>query len=74
MTNCPCCSDLLLRQIHHHEIHWFCRTCWQEMPVMSEKNYSLVSQGVIETLSTKLQKLENRAAKAYAASEQIRLA
>lgn len=36
MTNCPCCSDHLLRCIREHELHYFCRTCWQEMPVLSE--------------------------------------
>ncbi|MBD2361575.1 hypothetical protein H6G36_10350 [Anabaena minutissima FACHB-250] len=33
MTNCPCCSSLLLRHIRNSQVHWFCRHCWQDMPV-----------------------------------------
>lgn len=32
MTTCPCCSSPLLRHIRHHNVYWFCRSCWQEMP------------------------------------------
>jgi ribosomal protein L37AE/L43A len=32
MTTCPCCSDSMLRHIRHHQVYWFCRSCWQEMP------------------------------------------
>ncbi|KAM3093743.1 hypothetical protein ACKFKG_18505 [Phormidesmis sp. 146-35] len=32
MSNCPCCSDQLLRQVHRGALSWFCRTCWSEMP------------------------------------------
>lgn len=32
MTQCLCCGNLLLRQVSHHRVYWFCRTCWQEMP------------------------------------------
>ncbi|KAF3884041.1 MULTISPECIES: hypothetical protein [Nostocales] len=35
MNYCPCCSHQLLRHIRNHEIYWFCRSCWQEMPVVS---------------------------------------
>ncbi|MGL5059497.1 MAG: hypothetical protein ACRC62_05905 [Microcoleus sp.] len=33
MTDCPCCSNQMLRHIRHHQVYWFCRSCWQEMPV-----------------------------------------
>lgn len=33
MATCPCCTQTLTRHIRHHQIYWFCRSCWQEMPV-----------------------------------------
>jgi|GEM_PF-4686989 len=39
MYYCPCCSDVLLKHIHHSHSFWFCRTCWQEMPILSWHNY-----------------------------------
>ena len=32
---CPCCSDKLIHHIGHHRDYWFCRACWQEMPVIN---------------------------------------
>ncbi|MBD2463464.1 hypothetical protein H6G89_20890 [Oscillatoria sp. FACHB-1407] len=26
----------MLRHVRHHEVYWFCRTCWQEMPLFEE--------------------------------------
>jgi len=38
MISCPCCSGLLLPHIRSDaQIHWFCRHCWQDMPVFSIK-------------------------------------
>jgi hypothetical protein len=37
IQNCPCCSDKLLRHIQGASIHWFCRSCWQKMPVPKSK-------------------------------------
>jgi hypothetical protein len=33
MTSCPCCANSMTRQIRQQQVYWFCRTCWQEMPV-----------------------------------------
>jgi ribosomal protein L37AE/L43A len=33
MATCPCCTQTMMRHIRHHHIYWFCRSCWQEMPV-----------------------------------------
>jgi hypothetical protein len=33
MTGCPCCSNQMLRHIRQNQVYWFCRQCWQEMPV-----------------------------------------
>lgn len=74
MTNCLCCSDRLLRHIRGHEIYWFYRTCWQEMPVMSEKKCSLPLEDVIDQLPTKLQKLEKRNVIAYVSNKQTKAA
>ncbi len=38
MSTCPCCSHQLLRHIHRHEVYWFCRNCWQEMPMLSSED------------------------------------
>jgi hypothetical protein len=35
MDICPCCDNQLLRRISHGEVHGFCRSCWQEMPLIS---------------------------------------
>jgi len=37
MNTCPCCSHPLLRHVHNHEVYWFCRNCWQEMPILSRE-------------------------------------
>ncbi|PSB24140.1 hypothetical protein C7B82_28250 [Stenomitos frigidus ULC18] len=34
MNACPCCSNSMLRHVRHHEVYWFCRSCWQEMPLI----------------------------------------
>jgi len=36
MPLCPCCSDSLLHHIRGAENYWFCRSCWQEMPVLTQ--------------------------------------
>ncbi len=43
MSHCPCCADQMLRHIRANETYWFCRHCWQEMPIMErkERNISL---------------------------------
>jgi hypothetical protein len=33
MTGCPCCSTQMLRHVRQNQVYWFCRQCWQEMPV-----------------------------------------
>lgn len=30
---CSCCSKTMLRHISKDRIYWFCRSCWQEMPI-----------------------------------------
>ena len=33
MTGCSCCSNQMLRLVRQSQVYWFCRQCWQEMPV-----------------------------------------
>lgn len=40
MNSCICCSHTLLKHIRGNQIHWFCRNCWQSMPVFLEENIS----------------------------------
>jgi hypothetical protein len=48
---CSCCSKLMLRHINRSRTYWFCRSCWQEMPLQTlaenkertpKKNYHLL--------------------------------
>ncbi|MEB3182180.1 MAG: hypothetical protein VKL59_24560 [Nostocaceae cyanobacterium] len=50
MNNCPCCDHPLLRHICGHEVYWFCRSCWQSMPVMKEDKNSLSQNKFWENL------------------------
>lgn len=34
-NSCPCCGGSLLRHVRHGEVYWFCKTCWQEVPLLS---------------------------------------
>ncbi|NJM22650.1 MAG: hypothetical protein HC907_30050 [Richelia sp. SM1_7_0] len=38
MNYCPCCSGVLLRHISKNEVSWFCRSCWQTMPMFNDIN------------------------------------
>jgi ribosomal protein L37AE/L43A len=73
MTNCPFCSDRLLRHIRGHESYWFCRTCWQETPMLSTEKRALHSENAIAKLSTRTQKLEKRAT-VYNSNQQTKVA
>ncbi len=37
-NNCPCCGSALLRHVRHGELYWFCKTCWQEVPLLNVNN------------------------------------
>jgi ribosomal protein L37AE/L43A len=39
MTSCPCCTNQMLRHLRQSQVYWFCRQCWQEMPVYSLNSY-----------------------------------
>ena len=56
MNNCPCCADILLKHIRRTEVYWFCRTCWQEMPVLSRRSTNAFSEPVLEKKPKKVLK------------------
>ncbi len=38
MTNrktCSCCSKPMMRHITKNRSYWFCRSCWQEIPLQT---------------------------------------
>jgi uncharacterized Zn finger protein (UPF0148 family) len=39
-NSCPCCGGSLLRHVRHGEIYWFCKTCWQEVPLLTVNRVS----------------------------------
>ena len=43
MSDCPCCSQSMLRHIRSNEVYWFCRNCWQEMPNFQENRGTPIS-------------------------------
>jgi hypothetical protein len=39
IQSCPCCSYRLLMHVRHSGVYWFCRHCWQEMPIIGAPDY-----------------------------------
>jgi ribosomal protein L37AE/L43A len=66
MNYCPCCSGLLLEHIRGRETYWFCRHCWQEMPVYNWHESSSFTEAIMVKLSRKAQKLERSNSNVYA--------
>ncbi len=60
MPNCPCCSDSLLHHIRGAESYWFCRSCWQEMPVLTQRHTAEVPEPVLAKLAKKIAPPEPR--------------
>ncbi len=52
MNDCPCCSHTLLQHIRSSGTYWFCRHCWQEMPVFSENRSVSLANLFSEQVST----------------------
>lgn len=53
MTDCPCCSRLMLRHITHNTTYWFCPHCRQKMPDLS----TVVLEGKNEIMPRRLPQL-----------------
>jgi hypothetical protein len=50
--NCPCCSHRMLQHIRNQKIYWFCRKCWQEMPLLNVKTPNLFSTSLVNDYSS----------------------
>ena len=51
---CPCCDGVLLRHARSSGSYWLCKSCRQEMPVLTEDfplSDALLSSGEDEGLS-----------------------
>ncbi len=53
-NNCPCCGGSLLRHVRHGELYWFCLSCRQEVPLLTNNSRlpnvdSRNSGGVVQT-------------------------
>ncbi|OKH53626.1 hypothetical protein [Scytonema sp. HK-05] len=46
VKSCPCCSHRLLQHIRNNRVYWFCRTCWQEMPLLNLESHNSLSASV----------------------------
>jgi len=66
MNYCPCCSGVLLEHIRGRETYWFCRHCWQEMPVYNWNEPSSFAEAVIGKLPSKTQNIERSTTPIYA--------
>ncbi len=58
MNYCPCCSSPLLLHIRGSEIYWFCRHCWQEMPVLNWEKHNSLADSLLDSLNRRIQKQE----------------
>ncbi len=54
MNYCPCCKDTLLRHTQRNGISWFCRSCWQAMPVSTYKQSPMSIETIPEDLNARL--------------------
>lgn len=58
MASCPCCSNSMIRHFRNHQVHWFCRTCWQPMPLFEAKALNVVSESPLAIEKPLWQSLE----------------
>lgn len=59
MNYCPCCSGVLLQHVRGSEITWFCRHCWQDMPVWNCNRSALIEEVIKEEIPSKRDFREN---------------
>jgi ribosomal protein L37AE/L43A len=70
MNYCPCCSSLLLEHVRGAETYWFCRHCWQEMPVYTLNESSSFAEAVMGKIFRKSQKQTHSNTTIYASKLQ----
>ncbi|WP_066381713.1 MULTISPECIES: hypothetical protein [unclassified Anabaena] len=71
MISCPCCSGLLLPHIRGSEVHWFCRHCWQDMPVYSMETPGSLVEIIVAKLSRGFEPREPAATVEYIESHEL---
>ncbi len=54
MNYCPCCKDILLYHADANGTYWFCRSCWQAMPISFCKQSIPSSETIPGELPTQL--------------------
>jgi hypothetical protein len=65
MNYCPCCSGILLQHVRGSEIAWFCRHCWQDMPVLNCNRSGLLTETRKEEILSTSDLRENIQATSY---------
>ncbi|MFH7026198.1 MAG: hypothetical protein ACHBN1_12525 [Heteroscytonema crispum UTEX LB 1556] len=66
MNYCPCCSSQLLRHTRGTQVYWFCRNCWQIMPIIQNwKQCNDSAEFVLEESARTLQQRETPNAEVY---------
>jgi ribosomal protein L37AE/L43A len=50
--SCPCCGDRLLRHVRHDEVYWFCKTCYQEIPLLTVNDLPKVEDRTVGVVAT----------------------
>ncbi|ALF54019.1 hypothetical protein ACX27_16110 [Nostoc piscinale CENA21] len=65
MNYCPCCSEVLLQHVRGSEITWFCRHCWQDMPVLSCQRPSVLEEVIREEIPSNPERTENLPVTSY---------
>ncbi|MBV6626923.1 MAG: hypothetical protein KI793_28955 [Rivularia sp. (in: Bacteria)] len=58
MNYCPCCKDILLHHVNSGGTYWFCRSCWQAMPISSCKPFIPSSETIPGELPAQLNQLD----------------
>ncbi|MBW4646620.1 MAG: hypothetical protein KME23_27145 [Goleter apudmare HA4340-LM2] len=71
MIYCPCCSGLLLPHIRSSQIYWFCRHCWQEMPVFAGEKPDLLPEILSEELLEQPRYQKNIRTKVYTSKPKL---
>jgi hypothetical protein len=51
MNICPCCGHTMIREILDHQASWFCRNCWQVMPLLEREIPAIATGFLLDTPS-----------------------
>jgi len=51
-NTCPCCGGSTVRHVRHHELYWFCLSCRQEVPILSNNRLSCITPNQLKLPTT----------------------